>query len=880
MISNRKWSLILGAIMVAVLVLSACATPPATTDSGDADLVAELEAQLTAAAESGVDAQALQDQLATAQAALDAVADETEEAATEEPPTDRTGAWVDTVVVVEEPSADAAFARLESGDIDVHAFGVANPEILARVEESEIVDAETSYGSYNDLTFNNAGPELADGSLNPFASAAIRSAMNRLMDRNYIVEEIFGGLAIPRWHSFNGPSTDYALYAATARGLEAQYSYDKEAATEAITAEMEALGAEMDAEGKWTYNGNPVNIIILIRTEDERMQIGDYVANELESIGFTVTRDYKTSADAAPCWLQTDPMEGCFHIYTGGWVSTAVPRDTGANYLAFYTPLGRSSPLWQSYAPSEEFGQLAEDLNNNAFTTMDERAEKFQRIMELSLEESQRIWLVDRSSINMRRSDISVAADLYGGIYGSVLWPYTLRRGDEIGGSVTIAVQSILPEPWNPIGGSNFIYDLMLIRGMGEQAVYPDPFTGLNIPHRIERAEVEAQEGLPIRVSSDWVTLNFTDEIAVPEDAWSDWNAETQTFITAGERFPDGATALIKTTVYYPESLWTATTWHDGSPISPADFVMFMILTFDQGKEASPYYDESVAAITESFLTTFKGVKIVSTDPLIIETYSDTYGLDAENSLTTWFPFYGQGSGAWHNLALGLLAEEQGEAAFSASKADAGEVEYMSFIAGPSIEILSGNLTEATEANWVPYAATLEGFMGDDEVATRYANLGEFFRQRGHFWLGTGPFSLRRAFPVEGTVILDRYDSYPDPADRYAGFSAPAIADVVVDGPGNVVIGEEATYTVDVTFNGEPYAAEDIDSVSYLVFDAEGNIAIEGVAEGGEGGLWTITLTPEQTEQLAEGSNRLEVIVVSKRVAFPSFATLEFVTTP
>jgi hypothetical protein len=35
---------------------------------------------------------------------------------------DRTGTWVDTVVVVEEPSDAAAINRLEVGDIDVYAF--------------------------------------------------------------------------------------------------------------------------------------------------------------------------------------------------------------------------------------------------------------------------------------------------------------------------------------------------------------------------------------------------------------------------------------------------------------------------------------------------------------------------------------------------------------------------------------------------------------------------------------------------------------------------------------------------------------------------------------------------------------------------------------
>ena len=73
---------------------------------------------------------------------------------------------------------------------------------------------------------------------------------------------------------------------------------------------------------------------------------------------------------------------------------------------------------------------------------------------------------------------------------GSALWPYTLRKGQDDGASVTIASPSILPEPWNPVAGSNWVYDTMLQRGMSDGGVLPDPFTGLSWPQRIERAEV------------------------------------------------------------------------------------------------------------------------------------------------------------------------------------------------------------------------------------------------------------------------------------------------------------------------------------------------------------------------------------------------------
>ena len=145
---------------------------------------------------------------------------------------DRKGAWLDTIVFVEEPNANAAVTRLEVGEIDLYAYQVSNREVVAKVNASANLDTYQSSGSYNELTFNPAGPELENGTLNPFAVPAVREAMNWLMDRNYIVQEIMGGMAIPRWLPFNTASADYARLADVARGLELKYAYNKEKAQE------------------------------------------------------------------------------------------------------------------------------------------------------------------------------------------------------------------------------------------------------------------------------------------------------------------------------------------------------------------------------------------------------------------------------------------------------------------------------------------------------------------------------------------------------------------------------------------------------------------------------------------------------------------------
>jgi peptide/nickel transport system substrate-binding protein len=794
-------------------------------------------------------------------------------------PNTRKGAWVDTVVFTSIDNADQAIAQIQAGDIDVYAYTVADPLSFKTVKEDAKLSYSTSYGSYNELTFNPHGPTFTDGRLNPFSVAKIREAMNMLVDRNYIVQEIFGGLAVPKLTSLNSAFPDYARYVDVARELENKYAYNPEKAKEIIDAEMTTLGATLGADGKWQFNGAPVVIIAIIRTEDKRKDIGDYVSTQLETIGFTVDRQYKTRSEASPIWNQSDPAEGKMHFYTGGWITTAISRDDATNFGYFYTPLGSASPLWQAYVNTPEYKDVADKLWVNDFKSMDERAEMFKTALRLSMEDSVRVWIVDQISFAPQNANVAVAYDLAGGIAGSSLWPYTIQMKGEEGGTLRIAQPGILVEPWNPIAGSNWIYDAMPQRATGDVGVLADPYTGLFWPQRIEKMDVVVKEGLPVAKTLDWVTLSTAASIEVPADAWSDWDAVNQKFITAGEKFTSTQTANTKVTVYYPKDLWTTVKWHDGSPLTAADFVMRMIIRFDPGMAGSPIYDEAQVPTLDAFLSHFKGVKIVSTDPLVIETYDDQFYLDAEWSATTWFPYYDYGEAPWHTIALGYLADSKGELAFSTDKAGTKEIEWMSFIAGPSLAILKADLEEATTSAFIPYAATLGQFVTADEAAARYGNLKKWYSEQGHFWVGTGPFYLDKAFPVEKTLTLRRNADFADLATKWQRFGTPMIPVTEVSGPNQVKAGEEATFDVNVTFEGNPYANADIAGVKYLLFDATGALVASGDATAVEDGHFTVTLSKDVTTKLQAGSNKLEVIVSSSVVSIPGIVDYEFVST-
>ncbi|MGB9521279.1 MAG: hypothetical protein ACPL6F_00850, partial [Anaerolineales bacterium] len=815
-----------------------------------------------------------------------------------------------------------------------------------------------------------------------------------------------GGGSLPKWLPIQTNGPEYANFVDTARELESKYAYNLDKAKEVISTEMESLGAKL-VDGKWTYKDKPVTLIFLIRPDGDgtRKPIGDYVANQLESVGFTVDRQYKKSSEASPIWIGSDPTEGQWHLYTAAWSSTVLSRDEKDMFQQMYLPSSiQGLSVFQANQPDPEFQKLGDDLANGNFKTLDERSQMMKKALELALQDSLQVWLIDGKNYSPYSPKVEVTYDLAAGIEGAQIWPYTVRFKDQEGGQLKWAEPDLFTEPWNPIAGSNWAWDQAAVRATTSGGVMYDPYTGLVWPLRIEKGAVTALEGLPVGKTLDWVTLDTAPEIKVPEDAWVDWDAKEQKFITAAELIPmieeakakkteyetsyaenqpkleekaselangldyaklnqdaiketlqnlaqylneltgqtvdletifstedfstevdelisrinsketplkpeekieavkefelskiqiapfdsklealanrDIKTAKIKSVVTYPADLFKTVKWHDGTNLSPADFVMALIMTFDRAKEDSAIYDEAAVPNFESFMSSFKGVKIVSTDPFVVEYYTDFYYQDAELDVTTLWPNYLLGEAPWEVTAIANLAEANNELTYSADKADAKKLEQTSYVGGPSLEILAKYLDQAAGEAYVPYANTMGQFLTTDEVKARYDSLKKWYGDHGHFWLGTGPYYLDKAFLTEKTLTLKHFDDYPDLADRWSQFGEPKIADVQIEGDAQVKINSEATFDVMINYKDQPYPQSEIKMVKYLLYNAKNEVVTIGQAEAVEDGHFRIVLPADLTAKLEAGSNKIEVAVVPLPVAVPTFASIEFVTIP
>lgn len=843
MLRKRLFAL-LGLLVIASMVLAACGTP-ATEEAAPAT-------------EEGAPAT---------------------EAATEEPappPTTRHGGWLDEIAI-SSVTSDSAVTQITAGAIDIYTRAVASDRVQ-EIKDAGICYAQ-SYGGYYDQMFNPA--VFTDATkLNPFSNPKIREAMNWAIDRNYINQEVYGGGSLPKFFVLATQLVDYTNVIETARGLEAYYAYNFDKAKEVVDAEMAAMGAEL-VDGKWNFNGEPIVIAHLIRNDGDgtRLKVGDYFSDQLEKLGFTVDRQYRKSSEASPIWIGSDPKDGLWNVYTAGWVSSGLDRDEKEAFQEMYLPSSpQGIPLFLENQSDPAFVEVGDALANGQFSTLEERKALMEEALPLSMQDSLQVWYVDQQVYAPFNCNVEVTYDLGSGIEAAQMPAYNLRFKDQEGGQLKVGTNELFTDPWNPVNGSNWVWD-GFAQSTGESgSLMYDPYTGLTWPLRAEGVEITVQSGLPVGTNTDWVTLNTADTVEVPADTWVDWDAATQTFVPAGE----GTTAKVKIVMTYPDDLYEVTKWHDGSNLSAADFVMRMIMVFEQAKAESAIYDEDAVPNFEAFKSTFKGFKVTSTDPLVIETYTDNFYADAEliAVLGDWWPWYGYGEASWDAIAMGNAAEAAGLTAYGTGKADRNAVEWTNFIGGPSLEALSGQLDALMAENTIPYAATLGEYVTADEAAARYANLKAFYEANGHFWSATGPYWLASVDLNAKTALVKNNPDFPDLADRWAAWSNPPLADATLDGPAQVSVGAETPFTLTVTTKaGDPYPSSDVKEVKFLVYNDKGETVYVGEGEAGAGdGEYTLTIPADA--KLVAGAGKIEAAVVLYPVAIPAFASLEFVATP
>jgi len=756
-------------------------------------------------------------------------------------------------------------------DAYVSPFDAANYALLVDAG----LNVSFSYGSFTEIELNPARsdgdqPLFVNGQLNATANKKVRQGIGRLIDRGYIIGEFLQGCGVPRWTVLDPTMPAYAdlLVREYLRETEVACRYDEVEGERLIAEGLKECGA-VKVDGKWVWNGDPVAITGLIPKEGELAQIGHYVANLLEEVGLQV-KWIEGSVDDLKKKLQPGACNWNFIVRC--WYVDRIHRSQQTYYQGFY------SPIKGCEGSATVFTQLSQEPSS---------VFRFRDAEECAADLAYHHWLYTAKTPWATATDVCVCPDLAAGLGGSYLAflrPYFSSL--LVGGSMRVAASSLLAEPWNPVGGSTKMGDRTIQKATEAWFLYPDPNTGLFVPFLVESAVVTAAWGTSVHSTLDWVSVERVDTIPVPGDAWAGWDGSE--LITAAKKYPNGATARTKTTCTFTDDLLTMK-WHDGSTFSIADMLMHFIFVLDRANPNSVIFD---ASAVDPIADGFKGARILSKDPVVIEVYHDRaiYKHAEEQVFRSigdlFWPYYGTGMAPWHTVTVGMLAENAGLCVFSKSKAENLGVSRQDWIKGDSLQLLSGQLdtlrARQDAVSKVRYAQVLyKTWISDIEIGKRYQLLKEFYDTHGHLWVSNGWWRIDSIDPAAKRVVCMPFYHSVGAVGKHLQFSSePGLASMSISGPTEVTPGDEAQFGIELMCeDGEPYPnADDLvhTTVLYFVFRETGEVVASGYGMGGGDGIVHVSLSAEETAALSRGAWMLEVIAVLRSVAVTSTGMLTF----
>ena len=751
------------------------------------------------------------------------------------------GPKTETIVVKAVPQ-DLAMMALKTGEIDAYLFPVPPEMYIANAENPNINFLQAPAG-INDFILNPAPYDDPD-KLNPFISRKIRFAVNYLVDRTYIVQQVFKGLAYPMYTFVCPADPDYLVLA----DLIAKYKtpYNPALAEQIITEEMLKMGAEKGPDGKWYYHGNPVTINFIIRIEDERKVMGDLLASALEQVGFTVNRLYMTFGEAIDIVYYTDPKEHQWDIYTEGWGKTGIIKYDDTNPAFWGAPWygnmpGWGEPTWWNYE-NETIDEISKIIYFANFSSMKERNELYRECTEMIIKEAVRIMVVTTLDAFPLSVDVQGTTEDLGAGLRSL---YNLREL-YVPGRDTLHVGHLhvytARTVWGPIDAYGFaFYDVYSVdpwSAVHDPWIWIHPFTGLYIP---------------FRASFTVETAGPNGTLEVPEDAFM-WNWTTDEWVKVGP----GVTAKSKVT--FDLSKLLGTNWHHGQPITWADVLHDIYLyyewTFDEEKQSlDPLWNYFFA----DSLSKIKGFRIVGDTEL--EAYVDYWHFEPSMIAARAAPpvtnmpweishaieqLVLEGKYAWNRFMSRAYGVPQINLIFPDHAADvAAKLQELGTSFPESVFNLFGNTLVTSE-----------------EVAARYEAVVEWVDETGNAVISNGPFYLAN-FDVEGDSLVLK--AFRDPTYPFAAgdwvFGEAAKPRIISIATPVLQQGVEGAVFVDV-IGPAPLG------LMFTIRDpTTAEILMQGKAEAVSAYKFKIEIPAEFTQKVGPGLYEIEVLLYSEAVA-------------
>ena len=661
---------------------------------------------------------------------------------------------------------------------------------------------------------------------NPLAIQEVRYALNWLIDRKKLVDEVLQGTGEPMMTPMTPgqPGTyKYNLVAANL-GMTAQGNEKK--AIEDITKAMEAAASLPENKGKlaktgqfWTYEGNPVTIRFVIRVDDPsgRLPAGNYIADQLEKAGLKVERLLYDRTKAGNLVYSGDPADYEWTMYTEGWGAGATRRWWDVTISQMYAPYfgympgGATEGFWNY--KNDEIDRLAQKSYNGWFLDSDEYWNDNLKATELGLEDAVRIYLVSQMQYFVANKDRFNSRMLYG--LGDGLNNWSVRSADvkpnDQGEKVLRITQysargGLFMSAWDPVGVDGFsdVYSAAIVEACTDPSTFEAPNDAADTPLRVKWDEKKVLT--KVETGPDG---NLIGKIEVPKEA-TIFNSKTKQWESGIEYkdVGDGKYDYVKNDHITSYSEATSTyiygKWHSGQPVTMADLMYATAFIYEwanKDSEDDRYYDEAYASQYQALLPITKG-GVVNNDGSFTNYYDFNWPMDVARVAASGVPTPKAGNPGRQTLVSWEITEAL--AKLVADGAKSGTV--YSFSSDPAftevdiinptcVADLKAKLQEFVEAKYVP--ASIKQWVKPEEAVERYNAAIKFIDTYGNAYISNGPFFISKVDYNANYVELSAFrDSYPYKPDYWPNKLKTTLTRI-----DEVKVPATATKTKDVTID-------------------------------------------------------------------------------
>jgi len=646
--------------------------------------------------------------------------------------------FFDSVKFIQYLDENTALEEVRNGNLDIYYFTISPDRLESDQNRNGLQVFDSTGGSYSVL-INPAESQK----FNPFSSKDARFALNYLVDRKLIVNELMGGYGAPIISYYSPSDPEYLT---VIEQLETyNFRYNPTLANEIISKSLNEKGATK-INGEWQMNGDPIEITIFIRSDDPvRKSIGEILSVELERIGFTVKKEFGDLNKAYVVVYGSNPSDAKWNLYTEGWGRSAFVRYDSVGLGQMYSPWfsnmpGFNDPSYWNYE-NERLDTLTQKIYTGDFETSEQRTKLIQDAVVEGIDESVRVFLASKIDQYVVNENTNGIVNDFGAGVPSRFTPINAKNGND---ELVIGVKQIYQAAWNPVMGLTDSYSRHIWGIISDPATFKHPFTG---------------ETLPIRVTWEVENEGPNNKIKIPQEAIM-WNPIIQKW----KNVEANAQSTSKVTFDFKFS-----NWHNGEEMDMNDILHSLYFTVEWGTqtdENDKTFDTEFTPRAAQSIKTIKGINQI--DENTIEVYVDYWHFD-EGEIAEWAALWN--TMPWEITAAMEKAVIDGKVSFSRSGATSKNVNWLSLIIPNDANTIKEYLKEFKESNHIPQPFS-ENNESSEYYQSRYDSSINWIQNKQHAVISNGPFYLESYSPESRTIKVTAFDddSYPFKKGEWSKF--------------------------------------------------------------------------------------------------------------